>query len=148
MWILAAKSIKKMESNTDIYCTACFWDIFHLKIHCDLSKVPSGIFVPDISCLPELLNMCRLSSLLQHEIILILFWKITRLISHYISSEKQKRIHNFQCIAFSGVIYYLFQTKCLFSNIHCQSLLQLLLFEIPKGSLGLIFAVRTQIMRR
>lgn len=53
-----------------------------------------------------------------------------------------------QCVAFVSVIYYLFQTKCLFSNVCCQSLLQLLLFQIPKGSLGLIFAVRTQIMRR
>lgn len=46
---------------------------FIKKIHCDSSKVAPGIFVLDISCLPELLNMCRLSSLLQHEIILILF---------------------------------------------------------------------------
>lgn len=56
-------------------------------------------------------------------------------------------VSNYQCAAFVNVIYYLFQTKCLFLNVHCQSLLQLFLFEIPKGSLGLIFAVRTQIMR-
>lgn len=44
--------------------------------------------------------------------------------------------------------YLLSISNKLFSNIHCQSLLQLLLFEIPKGSLGLIFAVKSQIMRR
>lgn len=32
MWIFAASSIKKMESNTDIYCTACFLDTFFKKL--------------------------------------------------------------------------------------------------------------------
>lgn len=91
--------------------------------------------------------MFRLSSLLHHEIILILFWKLASLISGYVPFEKQEMVSNYQCTAFVSVIYYLFQTKCLFLNVHCQSLLQLFLFEIPKGSLGLIFAVRTQIMR-
>lgn len=121
----------------------CFWETF-TKILCDLCKIVPGFSVLDLSSLTETLNMCRLSSLLQYEIIFILFWKVVSLSSGSVPFANQKIVFNYQCAAFVHVIYFK-QSVCF--QTYTVNLTTIISVWIPKESLGLIFAVSTQIMR-